>query len=428
MGLVLLGLLSGDASVAAQEGREEGVYFSRRRVFLIPFNPDGDRRIREVRLHVSRNEGSTYERVASASANERQFRFEASEDGWYWFSVQTVDDRGQTFPPDLTRLAPGLKVYVDTRPPQVFLRGVPPTTGTAAIEWDIRDNYPDLLSLRVDYRIAGARNWVPLGIPQVARGRHDWDPGRAGQVEVRLQVEDRAGNTAEGTTTLSASADKSDKPPAHTPGGKVLYVNSLTFHLNYSIKNVGASGVDHVEIWYTRDGNKYERYPGNASPSGRHMVQVEREGRYGFSLVPVSGVGLAPPAPSPGSEPQIWVQVDETPPEVSVRQVVVGRGPDRGKLTIYWRATDSFLKSQPVSITYADTPEGEWKDLITNVPNTGSYTCNSQGLPFQFYIRVEAVDEAGNQGTHIYPEKVKVDLKVPQIDRVGISVGAAPGP
>jgi hypothetical protein len=405
------------------QGPDANVHFTRKRDFLIPFEPEDGRRITQVRLYVSTDEGKHYEPVASAAPSERQFRYRALDDGWYWFSVQTVDERGQANPPDVSRHPPGLKICVDTRQPRVSLSPAVPASGPAAVQWDVLDDNPDLLSLQIRYRVPGARNWVDLNVPQIARGQHDFDPGRAGRIEVHLRVADRAGNTAEADTTVTADPSAA-RPAAHRPGGKVLHVKNRTFQLNYKITNVGPSGVKFVKIWYTRDGNRYEVFPGKEAPAtGPYMVEVPGEGRYGFTLVPYSRVGLSPPPPRPGEEPQLWVEVDETPPNVSLRQVIVGRGPDTGKLTISWTAKDLFLTPQPISITYSESPSGPWRDLLLNVANTGMVTCDSHKLPYEFYLRVEAVDEAGNKGYDQTSEKVKVDLQIPQIESVGITPG-----
>jgi hypothetical protein len=41
-------------------------------------------------------------------------------------------------------------------------------------------------------------------------------------------------------------------------------------------------------------------------------------------------------------------------------------------------------------------------------------------LPFEFFVRVEAIDEAGNKGYAQTKDTVKVDLKIPKIDTLDV--------
>src|SRR5262249_45212907 len=149
--------------------------------------------------------------------------------------------------------------------------------------------------------------------------------------------------------------------------------------------------------------------------------EVEAEGRYGFTLIPKSGVGLSAPPPARNDPPQLWVEVDVTPPRVLVQKVEVGRGVDSGSVTIFWTADDKQqLADNPISISYAKEPGGPWTPIATQLPNKGSYVwkMDEKTVPFLFYIKVEATDLANNVGSDVQKEAVKVDLKVPRIDNI----------
>jgi hypothetical protein len=63
--------------------------------------------------------------------------------------------------------------------------------------------------------------------------------------------------------------------------------------------------------------------------------------------------------------------------------------------------------------------------------NTGTYSCATEGLPWQVYLRVSAADEAGNVGSDVYRDPVKIDLKVPQVRSINVvpsEAGAPPPP
>ena len=51
-------------------------------------------------------------------------------------------------------------------------------------------------------------------------------------------------------------------------------------------------------------------------------------------------------APQVGDRPQMWIEVDTTKPVVKLLSVVVGTGPDKGKLTVNWDAKDKNLAKE----------------------------------------------------------------------------------
>jgi hypothetical protein len=426
---VLLALLVAAVAVPSSQA-QDNVYYSPKTGFRIPFQVDpGDRRVRDVLLHVSEDLGRTYRAVASARPGDHGFNFQANHDGWYYFTVQTRDQDNRLYPASVAGAAPGLKVYVDTTPPDVVLRpmagGRPNEVG---VEWDIRDDMLDVGSLRLEYRGRG-QVWTRRGVPQVPNGQLSWDPGVPGPIEVRLQVKDRAGNVGEKSLVLrddgSGPVRRPDDPgPRGTlPPSGIRKVNSVNISLNYKIDDVGPSDVSTVEVWVRKDGGTWQKYPKEAGRQGPFVVEVEGEGKYGFSLVAKSGVGLGENPPRGSDQPQVWVEVDLTKPKVEISDVVVGRGADTGNLTVRWVATDKNMSPQPISIYFADKPEGPWRPVpgASNLPNTGTFVWRMQdNLPYQFYVRVEAIDEAGNIGTADTRETVKVDLSLPKARVIGI--------
>jgi hypothetical protein len=249
---------------------------------------------------------------------------------------------------------------------------------------------------------------------------------------VRLQVKDLAGNPGEATTRIQPEGtrpmDRADEQPPgsvsdqRTPSN-VHKVNSTRISLNYKIDDIGPSDVSVVEIWKTRDGRLWQRHPKDADKKPPFVVEVEGEGRYGFTLIAKSGVGLGESPPRPGDEPHVWVEVDMTKPVVRIVDVTVGRGADTGNLTVAWVASDKNIARQPISISYATRAEGPWTPVpgATNIENTGRHSWRMQSdVPFEFYVRVEAADEAGNVGQATTQQTVKVDLALPKARVLGV--------
>jgi uncharacterized protein (TIGR03067 family) len=177
------------------------VYYLRERHLSIPFAFTEPARVELVNLFVSEDEGRSWRLVDSAAPTQKQFRYRAAKDGTYWFAVQSVSPDGTLCPAHNEDLTPGIKVCVDTRPPEVRLRGT-----DDGIAWEIHDEHLDLSTLKLRFRPVDAGEdapWAELPVEQKASGSFQWGlknvPNEV--VVVSLSVRDRAGN--ETTRTLS---------------------------------------------------------------------------------------------------------------------------------------------------------------------------------------------------------------------------------
>ncbi len=229
-----------------------------------------------------------------------------------------------------------------------------------------------------------------------------------------------AGDIVVGPDDTVQAPDKPDEgcPAPKTPS---ILVNSRRIRLNYSISEVGPSGVSCVELWATRDGKTWQRYSNEPPPSGPLVVCVAEEGRYGFSIVVKNGLGLSGPAPRPGDRPQLWVEVDETRPAVRLTECRLGQGAEAGTLTVCWTAGDANLMERPITISTAVSPEGPWTPMASALANTGKYIWQMpRDVPYEFYVRVEASDRAGNVGSDHMTRPVRVDLARPKGTILGV--------
>jgi hypothetical protein len=435
-------------------------------VFRIPFETEaGSPRMKEIQLYVSTDQGRNWQPSARVLPEQGFFTFTAERDGLYWFAVRTIDLLDRPYPATMDGARPGRKVIVDTHPPVVDLRPLPAREGTVGVSWDIRDDNLDVASLRLEYRLSGSAEWRPLNPQAVATGQYSWRPDTNAGIEVRLHVKDRADNATERTTAITAGADgaggdgagggarrgspdpaegarRGSPDPAETSDRRspdpanprrraadpadssgVHMVNSKRISLNYQVRDKGPSGAV-VELWYTSDsGRSWQRY-GQVNDEPPFVFEVSGEGLYGLTLVARSGVGLGDRPPQVGDPPQVWVQVDLTKPVVRLDRVDVGQGQDAGKLTISYDAYDANLGRQPITLSYATDPAGPWQPIAEHVENTKRYVWQMpSGIPYQFYVKVEAVDRAGNVGSDQTAQTVKVDLSQPK--SVILDVGPA---
>jgi hypothetical protein len=407
------------------------VTFVRDQTFRIPFNtnPNGPR-LQEVRLYCSIDLGANWQRVGTAVPQLRgEFNFRADRDGLYWFAVQEVDLQGRANPPVLQGPQPyQIKVSVDTHEPVITLRPLSGREdGTLGVEWEVRDENLDPGSLSMHYRPPGNNEWIPLPIASPgATGQRFWVPGINGAVEVRLRARDFAKNVGEAKLTLSTNgqsyaaqsgvtSDGSSNQDAMQTRPGTRYVNSKHISLDYDIQDQGPSLVSKLELWVT-DGRTWVKYKDYDQPKPPLVFDVEQEGVYGFTIILKSGVGLGERAPHSGDAPQMWVDVDLTKPEVQYVDAEVGQGFESGKVIIRWKAKDNKgLARTPINLYYAEKENGEWKAIETNLENTGRYVWNyDQKVAYKFYVKVEAVDRAGNVGFLVKQEPVIVDLHKPR--------------
>jgi hypothetical protein len=406
------------------------VHYFNERTFQIPFAPVPASAVK-VLLHAS-SDGQHYSQVATALPSEGHFIYNAPADGWYFFIVQVQDLDGRLTPPNVSAVpTPGLRVCVDTERPRINLRPIQPDKGTVAVEWQISDRNLDLRSLRLAYRAVGVTSWTALKVNQLGYARFDWTPPAAGDYEIQLGVADRAGNRAIATTRVTARAGMPGEPGAGGAGTpRIIHVNKKTFRLNYKLDNKGPSGVKRVEVWMTRDTRQWTRYKADAPPDGPYELTVATVGRYGFTLRPISGVGRGHRPPDIGEPPQLWIVVDEKSPIVRIHDIKLGEGKDTGTFTVSYSANDEHLRPKPIRILWATDPKGEWTEILRDQENTGSCRCRIEAVrPHEFYLRVEATDQAGNKGHDDTRETVKTDITEPIVKELtveGVAGGEKP--
>ncbi len=419
----------------AQEPTGGAIFFQHRQ-FKIPFkNDQKSLGVTQVRLYVSSDQGRTWQFTATAAPEEQHFRFSTPQDGYYWFAVQTVDTQGKLHPPSTANLDAKLRVIVDATPPSVQVQALPSRGNDVGVAWRVTDENLDLSlpdALRVEYRFTGTVAWIPLAVPAGVSQLY-WNPHNNAPLEVRVLARDRAGNVGEDKTTVRQGAGAGNfvpnfqNPVQQQDSVKDLerkFVNSKQISMSYDLRDVGPSGVSAIELWYTlfqgRAWNKLTEYPievknGEANQTKKLTFEVNDEGIYGITLVAKSGVGLGERAPQPGDRPQFWIEVDLTKPIVQIQEIQVGTGFDKGKLTIVWNARDKNLGPTPIRLSYAEQQGGPWNAIADKLSNNGRYVWKMpEQLPYQFYVRVEAVDLAGNIGEAMTLERVKVDLSLPK--------------
>lgn len=197
------------ASEASGKPRKEiqPVFYAARR-FSIPFSvaPTGRQPV-EVQLLLSRDGGEKWQTYERARPEARGFSFAAEEDGGFWFSLRTIDERGMAYPNQNEMLY----VVIDTTKPDLGLNVDMNHNGEITAQCTLAELWIDPNSVVLEYQTDTELKWTavpvefkPGSIPGLFTGEKAWQPDVAVRnVMVRLTAADRAGNKSEITRMYS---------------------------------------------------------------------------------------------------------------------------------------------------------------------------------------------------------------------------------
>lgn len=202
------------------------------RAIQIPIIVNRPQQIRELHLYVSTDQGRTWQQAAVARPDQQFFPFSARDDGLYWFQVVTVDHRHERDPADLNQVRPALTILIDTQPPVLRLTAAEKIGEEVAVTWHLQETYPEMASLKLEHRPAGdpAATWIPVQITPMMAGQARFRPAFPGPVQVRMMVQDVAGNMGQASQvvggpvpmTSSTFAAAAPSPAPVPPTGPIL--------------------------------------------------------------------------------------------------------------------------------------------------------------------------------------------------------------
>ncbi|HJZ91667.1 MAG TPA: hypothetical protein VKE40_12405 [Gemmataceae bacterium] len=288
-------------------------------------------------------------------------------------------------------------------------------------------------------------------------------PGGTGPAPVvvpPVAKDNRLPNEPKGTETFPPPPGAPGAPPTVGPGEPKndalnvsttapsylpapLVINVTTFKMAYEVEDRGASGVAKAEVWVTRDeGRTWRQWTVVEKPESPLAIDLAKygpkdmEGIYGFKVLLQSGAGLSREAPKPGDAPDLRVDVDVTPPAVTIFEPVPDRT-QKDTMVLRWTAVDRNLATDPITLEWSDGPRGPWMPIAAadalgassgaakRLPNSGSYAWK---LPANFpthkvFLRVTARDTAGNITEVTSTEPILVDLNKPTAVKLNIVGG-----
>lgn len=199
---------------------------TRQHAFTIPFRIEPARSPAEqpveVQLHVSADQGATWEVASRVKPDKGSFVYRAPHDGEYWYAIRTVDARGAVKPEG--QLAAQLKVWVDTVAPRLDIIASRGEAGEIVVRWQAVDPHLKPSSFKLEYQSSPGAPWERVAVdsrPNAMRhttsGEATWWPkAGSGNVTVRAEITDQAGNPALNQAVVKVDPQAADPP--RSPG------------------------------------------------------------------------------------------------------------------------------------------------------------------------------------------------------------------
>ncbi len=213
------------------------------------------------------------------------------------------------------------------------------------------------------------------------------DPGKAGPASAESGMS--AANVTDATTESSTI-------------GRAFHCKSRAFSLDYSVQALGGSTLAEVELWGTEDGGRaWQKWGSDPDRVSPFDVQVGNDGMFGFRMVIIGANGVVSNRPHAGDSADVWINIDTNLPTIKITRAVYGEGPEDGLLVIDYNCEDGHLVDRPIAIFFSERIDGPWTPIASGLANTGIYLWKADpSLPDKVFLKIEAVDKAGNIGVH----------------------------
>ena len=195
------------------------------------------------------------------------------------------------------------------------------------------------------------------------------------------------------------------------PLAQAFQSRSRAFKLDYSVEALGGTQLSQVELWGTEDaGRSWQKWGADPDRQSPFDVKVGNDGLFGFRMVVVGGNGVVSKRPTAGQPADAWINIDTTAPKTKITRAVYGKGADDGRLVIDFECNDENLADRPISLLISEFPQGPWTTIATGLTNNGIHLWKvDPNLPDRVYLKIEAIDKAGNVGS--YQLDLPIDIR-----------------
>ncbi|HXX94242.1 MAG TPA: hypothetical protein VEN81_11455, partial [Planctomycetota bacterium] len=380
--------------------------------------------LRRLTLYVSRDRGQTWAPYPEEIGLKSPILFK-DLDGVYGLILVGESRVGNTSSVPLPGTPPAFTLRLDRTKPEVKIHspqgggvfgGVP-----VEVRWTARDNLdlpPNAVALY--YSADDGGTWTEIKRGLVNEGSFKWIPPSTAGKDSRLKVvaTDFAGN--EGFAVSERFGVDISVPEARAIGPDRS--NSHSVNIVYEIRNRGSAPLRKVTLYYrpehVKEWIKYGDDPDQESP----MLFAKADGKYGIYVVCATEAGLASDRrqmpPEEGTEPQLWLTIDATPPQLTLESFSNGGYVMAGAvMDVAWKMLEA--NPDPKGMEIQHSPDGgiTWTVVATGVdPTKGTHRWivpNSPGARHK--IRLLCTDRFGNRGQVESEKPFTIDNDLPVI-------------
>lgn len=404
----------------------------------------------------------------NSRVKKRGFHYTSGTDGRVDFALQYVFANGEAAPAT-ANLTAQYRIVFDTRQPLARIA----TTGPRSVKWSVDDENLVQASVRLEVRSAGGTAWTTVTTREFgASDAYTWAPFDRNRVlEVRVVGKDRAGHEGVSNVVRISGGDGAPPQPvdplpqpggARPPGGagpggpgridtgfggpddfpnrpQIEYVNDKKLVVRSKPTRVTRSGIPKAVLWMKEQTGQWQAVGHNDAVNitlddiNKEITipyEAKGDGLYHFVIQPINGAGQKPADPRDG-DPAHWiVEVDTTPPKVTLKGAkAVPGGLNGPRVEIDYAVVEKNPMPDPITIEYTTDPQPQaktaWTPVAAKVPNTGKYVWEIEDRNvWKFHLRVTVQDRAGNSGSDNSKDFVTVDLDTPgavieRIDKAG---------
>jgi hypothetical protein len=187
---------------------------------------EGPSGISKVEVWMTRDEGQNWQRLCEDADRRSPVEIDLPGDGVYGLSLVVTTGNGTSSPAPARGEAPDFHVEVDCTKPSAQILAVRPGTGSDAgsivITWTASDKNLRAQPIDLEYSNRPDGPWTPIAKALKNDGNYRWQPQgeMAGEIYVRMQVSDEAGNTTICTAPQPLVMDRA------RPKGRILGIGT----------------------------------------------------------------------------------------------------------------------------------------------------------------------------------------------------------
>ncbi len=378
--------------------------------------------LKRVVLWVTRDGGQSWKLQGEDEDLRSPFEF-AELDGVYGLRLTGEDRVGNAGAPPVPGTQPQHVLTVDRTKPEVkllapaaggYLAGVP-----IEIQWAAKDNLGmPVNGIELEYSPDDGKTWSEIAKGVKNDGLYSWKAPRISGTDyrVRLTAVDLAGNRiVTGSPRFGIDAA--------VPEARALSPDRSGAHsvqVAYEIKNRGSAPLKKVTLYYrpehVKEWIKYGDDPDGESP----MLFAKADGKYALYMTCATEAGLkggsVQKAPEEGTDPQLVLTIDATPPQVALK-TFTGGGFYMGGAAVDLQWSLLEPNPEPRGVTIHHSPDGgaSWNLVAERVDAAkGAYRwIIPAATGARHRLRVTAQDLFGNRGQAESEKPFTIDSDLP---------------